>query len=279
MKIWEAIIYGLIGGVTELLPVSFTGHYALLKEIFGLSSLSEGAGLYIRIAICLGVILAICFSLRRESAMLGREALCLSGLKRRRRGQQADRAYVRSVLVFSLALAMMLLSLIYRAKAERQTGLVYVAAGFAINGLLLHWFSRGRAGEKTETNVLVSDAFLIGAARMASVFPGLSGLSSSLFVGEARGLSFSYNARVAYMLTLSYEVLSLVYHLVRAVLYGSFPLEALLPFAIVLALTAAVGYLAMHYFRYLVIRKKLGIFAYYCWDAAMIALVVALINA
>lgn len=279
MKIWEAIIYGLIGGATELLPVSFTGHYALLKEIFGLSSLSEGAGYYIRIAISLGVIVAICSSFRKESAMLGREALILSGLKRRKRSQQADRAYVRSVLVFSLALAMMLLSLLYCARAQRQTRLLYVAAGFVINGLVLHWVSRGRGGEKAENNVLVSDAFFIGAARMLSVFPGLSGLGSSLFVGQARDLSFHYNARVAYMLTLSYEALSLIYHFIRAILYGSFQVDVLLPFVIVLAVTAAVGYLAMHYFRYLVVRKKLGIFAYYCWDAAMIALVVALINA
>lgn len=279
MKIWEAILYGLFGGFTELLPISFSGHYVMLREIFNLTPLSQGEGLYIRIAVSLGVILAICLSFRKESAMLGREALCLTGLKRRRRGESADRAYVRSILIFSLSLGMMLLSLIYTASAARQSKLLIVAGCFALNGILLHWTGRERCGEKTENDVLVSDAFLIGAGRMVSVFPGLSPLSSSLFVGAGRGLSFHYNARVAYMLTLSFETLSLVYHLVRAVLYGAFCVDLLLPFAVVLAVTTAAGYLAMQYFRFLVVRKKLGFFAYYCWDMAMIALVVALINA
>ena len=45
MKIWEAIIYGIIGGLTEVLPVSFAGHAALLRGAFNLSSLNEVSGL------------------------------------------------------------------------------------------------------------------------------------------------------------------------------------------------------------------------------------------
>ena len=39
MKIWEALIYGLVAGLTGLLPVSFSGHAAVLQDAFALSPL------------------------------------------------------------------------------------------------------------------------------------------------------------------------------------------------------------------------------------------------
>lgn len=279
MKIWEAILYGIFGGATELLPISFTGHYALLREVFDLTSLTTGGGYYIRLAISLSVIAAIVVSFRGEATRLGREVLCLTGLKRRRRNEVVDRLYVRSVVIFSVALALMLLSLIFTAFAGRTNHLLLVAGFFTLNGLLIFGTSRGRFREKDEGNVLVSDAFFLGLGRMLSVFPGLSSLSTSLFVGKLRGIHADYNFRLAYMLTLAFQVLSLIYHLIRAIVYGSFTPGLLLPFAIVLVTGTAAGYLAIQYFRYLVQRKNMAFFAYYCWDAAAIALVISLINA
>ena len=45
------------------------------------------------------------------------------------------------------------------------------------------------------------------------------------------------------------------------------------------ALATVAGYLAIQYFRYLLHKQKFGIFSYYCWEAAAICLIVALINA
>lgn len=55
MKIWEALIYGLVAGLTGLLPVSFSGHAAVLQDAFALSPLTQGGGLYVRAAITLGL--------------------------------------------------------------------------------------------------------------------------------------------------------------------------------------------------------------------------------
>lgn len=41
MKIWEALIYGLVAGLTGLLPVSFSGHAAVLQDAFALSPLTQ----------------------------------------------------------------------------------------------------------------------------------------------------------------------------------------------------------------------------------------------
>ena len=54
--------------------------------------------------------------------------------------------------------------------------------------------------------------------------------------------------------------------------------ELLLPMLLAMLFATVAGYLAIQYFRYLIQRKKWNLFAYYCWEAAAIVLVLALIN-
>ncbi len=278
MKIWQAIIYGIVGGAAELLPISFTGHSAVLGEIFNLPSLMQGGGYYIRAAICFGVMTAILLSFSAESRAFGREILLMTGLKRLRRGQRKDRLLRRSILLGFFALVPMLCSLIFTASAERISRLLFVALFFALNGLLIFLCSRRSVGKKTEKTVLLSDTLLIGITRMLSVFPGLSSVGSSLAVAQARGLSVRYNLRLTYLLTLCYEAAAFLFYLIRAFCYGSFTAGTIPPMLFAMLFSGVAGYFAIQYFRYLLNRGKLYVFAYYCWDAAAIALILSLIN-
>lgn len=278
MKIWEAILYGLFGGISELLPISYTGHYALLRSAFNLTPLSEGGGYYIRLAVCIGIIIAINLAFRSESRTLGREILKISGIKKRRRGERYDRLRVRSIVIGLFALLPMLLSLIFATLVDHFSGLLFVALLFILNGFILFLCFRTNEGGKNERRVLLSDMLWIGCARTFWVLPGLSSLGISLSVGRVRGLSSSYNVRLAYMLTLAFECVAFFYHLLRAFIYGTFTFGILLPMLFAIVFAAVAGYLAIQYFRYLMQRNKLNLFAYYSWEAAVIVLILALIN-
>ncbi len=279
MKIWEAILYAFFGGAAELLPISFAGHAALLQNAFNLSPLSEGGGYYVHAAICLGVMAAIFLSFRGETRTLKNEILLMTGLKRLRRGAHPNRVLRRSILLGFFALIPMLLSLIFTAKAERISGMALIALFFALNGALLFLCCRGTPGRKTEKNVLLSDTLLIGLTRCVSVFPGLSSVGSSMCIGRARGLSLRYNLRLAYLLTLVYQMALFLYRLIRAVAFGHFSAGIVPPVVLAALFSAVAGYLAIQYFRYLLQRQKLYAFSYYCWGAAMLALILLLINA
>ena len=278
MKIWEAIIYGIFGGAAELLPISFGGHSVLLREIFDLSSLSQGSGCYVRAAICLGVTAAIILSFSAESRSLGRELIFLTGLKHRGRGQRVNGLLRRSILLGFFTLVPMLCSLFFTAAAERISRLLVVAVLFAVNGLLIFLCCRRRVGKKTEKTVLLSDTLLIGFVRMLSVFPGLSSVGSSMAVARARGLSQRYGLRLTYLLTLCFEIPLFLFYLIRAFCFGSFTAGTILPVLFAALFSGIAGYFAIQYFRYLLNRDKLHVFAYYCWDAAVITLILSLIN-
>ncbi len=278
MKIWEAIIYGIFGGLTELLPLSFQGHYVFLRGAFNLSALT-GNGYFIRAALCLGVMIAIFLSLPAEIGTTGRELLKMTGLKKRRRKEQNNVLLRRSILLCFFALIPMLCSLIYTAFAESITSLLYTALLFALNGMFIFFCFHRRDGQKSEGETTVLDTLLIGLARAASVFPGLSSVGSSLCVGNVRGLSSQYNLRLAYLLALFYEAAAFVYYLVRGFMFGSFSVSLLLPILVALVFSTVAGYFAVQYLRYLLRHDKLGLFSYYCWTLTGILLFLSLINA
>lgn len=278
MKIWEAIIYGIVGGLTELLPISFSGHAAVLRSALNLSSLTEGSGLYVRAAICLGIIVAIILAFRTESRTAGKEALAMTGLRRCSR-RDRNRPLRRSLLMGAIALLPMLISLTFTAAAERITRMLFVALFFAVNGTVIYFCSRGMHGTKNERTLTLPDTILIGLSRMLAVFPGMSSVGVSLSVGNVCGLSREYNFRFCYLLTLAYSVVSFFYRLIRAFAFGSFSASVLLLMLTAAIMSSVFGYLAIQYLKYLVHKNKFNVFAYYCWDAVAIVLIVALVNA
>ncbi len=279
MKIWEAIIYGIIGGIAELLPISFSGHVIIVRNVFDITPLTQGSGYFIRAAICLGVIIAIYLSFPTDSRRFAREIGLMIGVKKRRRNERVNRLLRRSIMLCSVALAIMLCSLFFLLAAERIERLLYVIAFFLIYAGLLYLCCRSRVGKKTERDVSIRDLSFIGFVRMLSVFPGLSSLGSSIAVGRACGVSVHYNIRIAYLLTLAYQIVLFFFYLIRGFAYGVFSASILLPCIMAMLFAIVFGYLAIQYFRYLLQRVKFNVFIYYTLEVAALATVLALINA
>lgn len=275
MKIWEALIYGLVAGLTGLLPVSFSGHAAVLQDAFALSPLTQGGGLYVQAAITLGLSAALVLAFPGELQLT-----CGELARRPQRGKRARQPSPRrrAVLMGLLALPIGLLSLIWCAAAERITRLSLIAAFFCLNGLIL--FAAGRpGGQKDARALMLPDALLAGATRLAAVLPGLSPLGLTLAVCRLRDLRTDFALRFTAMLALGFSLCEFVYRLLRAVIVGTFSASLWLPMLVALVASTVAGYFALQYLRYLLHREKLRVFSYYCWDAAVIALILALINA
>lgn len=278
MKIWEAIVYGILGGIAELLPISFSGHVLLLRNAFHMSSLAEGGGHFVRAAICIGILIAIYLSFASETRRLGREVMLMCGLKKRRRNERVNRLLRRSIMLCVVALLPMLCSLFFLAKAERIERLLYVIIFFLLYAFFVYLCCRRKPGKKDEKNVAVGEMAIIGVARMLSVFPGLSSLGASIAVGRAAGLEVRYNIRIAYLLTFVFQLVLFIFYLIRAFAYGVFTASILLPCLLAMLFAAVFGYLAIQYFRYLLQRVKFNAFIYYTLEIAALSAIIALIN-
>jgi len=279
LKIWESIIYGMIAGFCELLPISFQGHSAIMGNVFHLSPLDSSSGLFVRWMLCLGVMTAILLSYRKEIYTMNRELPYITGIKKYRRRQKRNMLLRRSIFLGGLALLPMLASLFFLKKAENVGHLLITALLFTFNGLLLSYCCKGKEGSVTERSASIFDALLIGVVRMVSIFPGLSSFGTSVAIGRARGYHQDYNLRFTYLLTYVFQCVLSIYFFIQSLLYGQFTWGLTVPMIVAYAVSVATGYLAIQYFHYIMKKNKLRIFAYYCWEAAAIAVILALINA
>ena len=64
MEIWQAVILGLVQGLTEFLPVSTSGHIAFFQGIFGISE--SDIALFFTIILHLGTLVAVCVIFWRD---------------------------------------------------------------------------------------------------------------------------------------------------------------------------------------------------------------------
>ena len=280
MKLWEVIVYALVGGITELIPVSFPAHSAILQNVFHMTSLTAGEGHYIRAGICFGIVIALYMLFRdetKESQVLLRKMRARRSRHRRRQSETMGSNFRLILLVF-FALIPMLFSFLFMGRAEASFGLIHITVFFAINGILLVACTRGPVGKREADHVTLYDSLLVGVLRMLSVFPGLSSVGTSLCVGRARGMSSEFNFRFTYMLTMCIQAICGVFFLFRGIFLGSLTIMTVLSFIIAIVVSAVTAFFTLLYFRNVVMKDKLKMFVYYCFDAAAIAFIIAIIN-
>lgn len=186
----EAVLWGLIQGLTEFLPVSSSGHLRLVPEVFG----AEAPGLAASAVLHLGTLLSVIAYYRSDIAWVAR------GL--RKGGDPAARrvAWVVALATLPAAVAGLALGGLLDRFQESATA---VGAALAANGLLLVFFPRpvpegaGRAVEEAGAG----DAAAVGLAQAAALLPGISRSGMAIAMGTRRGLAPRQAARLAFLMS------------------------------------------------------------------------------
>ncbi|NLO36036.1 MAG: undecaprenyl-diphosphate phosphatase [Clostridiaceae bacterium] len=179
MNLWQAILYGLVQGITEFLPVSSSGHLTLLGQIF---KSDESAMLSFTTLLHVGTLIAVFVVMRKEILAILKDLLGLS-----------MRLIVLATVPAVLA-AVLLGGLI-----ERLFGGGFLGYAFLLTGIVLAatWLSkRARSGQ--DKPVGYREALVAGVAQAVAIAPGVSRsgmtLAALLFSGVDRekAIRFSF---------------------------------------------------------------------------------------
>lgn len=203
IEIIKAIIFGIVEGITEWLPVSSTGHLILLEEFLPLSvgnnihpAFAEEFGEMFNVVIQLGAILAVLVTYWRRLIPTKKEQL-----------PATFRLWVK-IVIASLPAAfagLVLDKLIEKVSGRDIDGWLYtpavVAAALIIYGVLFILLERWRRGKATPITDLESisyrNAFLIGIFQMLAIIPGTSRSGStilgSMLLGLSRGVAAEFS--------------------------------------------------------------------------------------
>ena len=202
MPILHAIILGLVQGLSEFLPISSSGHLALVPWLFGwndFGNLSNGAAVEkaFDTALHLGTLLAVLFYLRQELIGYVREGVRVIVAPKRSDKQMGRRAwlFVASALPAGVAGA------IGEDWVTEKLGKpVMIAISLIVFGLVLLWADR-LAGGRDENSFTTRDALFIGVAQVIALNPGTS--RSGITITAARKFGFTRDAaaRVSFLMS------------------------------------------------------------------------------
>ncbi len=184
-----AIFLGLVQGLTEFLPISSSGHLALLEHYLGV----EGGGLSFDILLHVGSLLALLVYFRADWLGMAKAVLTPSPYTR------LERRLFFCLVAASVpgALAGVLLQH-YAETVFRQPWRIAVLLGSV--GLLLIVAERLARHERPLTNLNLGDALLIGLSQALAVMPGVSRSGITMTTGLFLGFTRESAARFSFLL-------------------------------------------------------------------------------
>lgn len=193
MTWWEAVVLGVVEGLTEYLPVSSTAHLILAQRALGIDA-SEEANAF-----------AICVQMGAIAAVLGVffkrvRSMVLGVLGRDPEGRALALRVVAGFLP-----AAVLGKLFDKAIERRLFGLYPVVAAWFVGGLgilALHFTKRDRRPGRTLAELTLRDAAIIGLAQCLAMWPGTSRSLATLVAGLLVGLSLDAAVEYSFLLGL-----------------------------------------------------------------------------
>ena len=272
MHFLESVIYGLMSGLAEFLPVSGQAHQVMCMLLFGRSEREPLRDFFVHIAIIVALFIA-------DSSMfdrIRREKRLSSG---RHRGS-VNKTLLDIRLVRGAALPMVLLLFAYLYTGTWEAKPLLVVLLLIINGVILLIPEHMRHGNKDAMTISGVESLLIGAASGLSALPGISRIGCGLGISTACGASRQNSANWVLMLSVPALILYLLFDIINMFVIG-FAGMTFLGFLgyIVSAITAfAGGYLSVRLLRLLSDRSGFSVFAYYSWGAALFTFVLFLMT-
>ncbi len=277
MSYLSAVILGLVQGVAEFLPISSSGHLAIFQKFFRLADVEHDHMLF-DVLLHLGTLIAVFIAYRRDISQIVREGLRMLRPRRAPRRAKPDIASRRTVLMIVVATLPLFFILPVKDKVEGlYANTFFIAFALAVTGTVLFLSDRMNRGAKTALTATMGDAFLVGIAQAAAVVPGLSRSGTTIAAGMTRGFEREFAVKFSFLLSIPAVLGANLLSLIDAAKAGFD--SSLLPVYLVGVLVAMLsGYISIALLRYIASKGRFGGFAYYCWGAAIVTLVLSMVS-
>ena len=260
MDWFEALILGIVQGLTEYLPVSSSGHLAIGSYLFGI----EGAdNLTFTILVHVATVLSTFVILWSEIDWI------LKGLFKFKMNDETK--YFLNILVSMIPVG--IVGFFFKDKVEEVfgSGLLIVGIMLLVTAALLifSYYAKPRQKEK----ISWKDAFIIGIAQACAVMPGLSRSGSTIATGLLLGNKKESLAQFSFLLFIPRSVCDAVLD-VLVVVQGEEAFGGLDTLPLVVGFIAAflAGCLACKWMINIVKKGKLVWFGVYCVVAGLVAI-------
>ena len=278
MTISSAILLGIVQGVAEFLPISSSGHLAILQNLFALSAGEDH--LFFDVLLHLGTLISICVCYWGDIVAMVREVFIVLRGGRRADGTpvQGNLGAARLFMMIVVGTLPLFLVLPINDKVEELYYITpFIGVALLLTGCMLFVSDKMTPGKRTEKNMRFRDALVIGLCQCVATLPGLSRSGTTITAGIATGLDRNFAMKYSFLLSLPAVLGANLLSFIKAL--GEESIDASLIPAYLIGMLAAMlsGIAAISLLKPIANKSKCGGFAYYCWGAGVLTIIFSLI--
>lgn len=256
MSIIEVLVLAVVQGLTEFLPISSAAHLILVP----LLTPWDDQGLGFDLAVHAGTLTAVLVYFRRDVYSITRDTL--GSLATRRLHGDARLGWWVVIATIPVGLAgLMFKELVETTLRTPEVGAIVMACALIGFGLLLGLADWRFRGERTERDLRLPDALIIGFAQALALIPGTSRSGITITAGLFVGLGREAAARFSFLLSIPVIVLASGLMLVDLVRDGAATDWSAFGLGAVIAGLSA--FLCIHYFLVFISRIGMQPFVIY----------------
>ena len=263
MSFIEAIVLGLIQGLTEFLPISSTGHLTLAGKFMGLISDKNPEHWTSFIAVIqLGTMVSILVYFWKDLWNIFAEFLQDNLQKRVKFSDQTTNSKLGWMIIFG-TIPIVVLGLSFKSMIEGALtkNLYIISISLIVLAIILAVAEKTAKFKKDLKDVTILDSILIGLAQAVALIPGSSRSGTTITGGLFLGLKRDVAARFSFLLSVPAVLASGVLQLVESLKYINYDLTINL---IVATLVSAVsGYLAIDFLLKFLKKHTTFVFIFY----------------
>ena len=262
MEWFEALILGIVQGLTEFLPVSSSGHLEITKVIFGDNSAPEESML-MTVVLHAATALSTIVIFRKDIVEI------FKGLFQFKWNDEFIFSLKIVVSMIPAALVGVLLESEIEQLFDKQILLVGVM--LLVTAILLYFADKA---QNTNKNVSYKNAIIIGIAQAIAILPGISRSGATISISVLLGIDRSKAARFSFLMV----VPLILGKMAKDILSGDIMSSSidLAPLSIGFVASFLTGLLACTWMIQLVKKSKLTYFAVYCVIVGLIAILFGL---
>ena len=264
MTYFEAVILGLVQGLAEFLPISSSGHLALLQQWF---NINEDKVLLFAVLLHVGTLISVFIVYWRDIWELIVE-LCLTVKDLcTGKGLRLEERPVRKlgIMIIVATIPTAIIGLLFNDIFGRlYTSILPIGIGLIITGFLLVFAERTGSSNRGIEKMNFRNALFIGTVQGIAICPGISRSGSTLFGSLICNLDRKFAVKFVFLISIPSILGSAILETPDAIAAGV-EISQIGPIIVGMAVAAVSGLIAIKTMIKIVSDKKLSYFSYYVW--------------
>lgn len=271
----QSILFGLVSGAADIIPVSGQAHRLLLLKFFGVNQLPNLLALLLH----LSVAAALYLSSQGQFVRMNR-ARALARIPKKKRKRPLD---TRSMMDWSLIKTMLVptvIGLLLNSRVRGWSVNMFLIAGMLfVNGLILYipqFLPTSNRDSRTLTRL---EGVLMGLGAGASVLPGISTVGIMVSIASVCGIERLYGLNMTFIVKLFFLIGLMVYDVLAIITdgLGGLTVMLLIQYIFTAALSFGAAMLGIRTLRKLAPEHGFHIFGVYCWGLALFTFILNLV--